>query len=470
MSASPMGGVLNFFGRLFGHHYGDADTDAVDSSGDTPLLMAVKKQSVDAALALLLDGANPDTANPTSLDTPLHIAAQLANITLVRLLLVFKANPTLKNTKGRNAFEEVGSNAKNQDQKESCLKALEDVTKLLEQRKSTFEADQLPEAVDSDSVFLLALDGGGIRGLVMSHILEAIEERMAQLSPNPPHISTFFDWIAGTSTGSFMALALSHLKISATGCRKFYFTFKSKALDGRRVYPAEGIEGSLKDAFGTEAVMADIKGPKVCVTTCLADRAPPELHLFTNYGTPRNGQPGPAEKKVWEAARASSAAPTYFPPFDKKFLDGGVMANNPTLDTMVEICNEKPGVKIGCVLSLGTGVMPVEYISDGVSVVNPYSPSALFEDYQALKDLADIFIDRITITNGQELERAETWCKSIGTPYFRLSAPLDATIELDEKDNPTLIKMLFNTQLYIYKESTAIDKVARMLLAKGKLA
>ena len=35
---------------------------------------------------------------------------------------------------------------------------------------------------------------------------------------------------------------------------------------------------------------------------------------------------------VWEAARASSAAPVYFHPFKEIYVDGGVMANNPTLD------------------------------------------------------------------------------------------------------------------------------------------
>ena len=39
---------------------------------------------------------------------------------------------------------------------------------------------------------------------------------------------------------------------------------------------------------------------------------------------------------MWQAARSSGAAPTYFRPIGR-FLDGGLLANNPTLDAMTEI-------------------------------------------------------------------------------------------------------------------------------------
>lgn len=44
----------------------------------------------------------------------------------------------------------------------------------------------------------------------------------------------------------------------------------------------------------------------------------------------------PADQLVWRAARCSGAAPTYFRPIGR-FLDGGLLANNPTLDAMTEI-------------------------------------------------------------------------------------------------------------------------------------
>lgn len=44
----------------------------------------------------------------------------------------------------------------------------------------------------------------------------------------------------------------------------------------------------------------------------------------------------PPDQLVWRAARCSGAAPTYFRPIGR-FLDGGLLANNPTLDAMAEI-------------------------------------------------------------------------------------------------------------------------------------
>lgn len=43
-----------------------------------------------------------------------------------------------------------------------------------------------------------------------------------------------------------------------------------------------------------------------------------------------------SEQLVWRAARSSGAAPTYFRPMGR-FLDGGLLANNPTLDAITEI-------------------------------------------------------------------------------------------------------------------------------------
>lgn len=51
------------------------------------------------------------------------------------------------------------------------------------------------------------------------------------------------------------------------------------------------------------------------------------------------------EQKVWEAARCSGAAPTYFKAFGP-YIDGGLDANNPTLDLMTEIHEYNCGLKL----------------------------------------------------------------------------------------------------------------------------
>lgn len=53
---------------------------------------------------------------------------------------------------------------------------------------------------------ILSMDGGGIRGLILIQLLLALEEFTKQ------PIIQLFDWIAGTSTGGILALAITHGK------------------------------------------------------------------------------------------------------------------------------------------------------------------------------------------------------------------------------------------------------------------
>ena len=447
----------------------DSSVDGFDSNGDTPLLLAVRKDHVKSALALLLEDADPNRPNSYTLDSPLHVAAFIGNVTMVQLLLVFSANPTSQNRENKTPLQKVQDSRAAKGKRQQCSEALEAVVRGRAENDST--ESELEEAHSSDdTVFLLCLDGGGVRGLVLSQLLLAIEERMDKLCPDHRPLSTYFNWIGGSSTGAFLGLAFAHYHASPALCRKMYFKFKHQALAGHRIYPVSDIETTVKEAFGHTAVMADIKGPRICITTCLANRSPPQLHLISNYGEARYDQRNSSEWLIWEAARASSAAPTYFPAFEKKFLDGGVIANNPTLDVMTEVFSEAKkenrGVRIGCVLSLGTGVEPIVPLED-ISVVNPYTPSAILHDIKAIKDLAELFIAHSTNSNGQEVTRSQAWCESMGMPYFRFSPHIDA-IELNETDNAKLIKLMFVTLAYTFEKRKEIDKLVRLLLSVRK--
>lgn len=123
---------------------------------------------------------------------------------------------------------------------------------------------------------LLCLDGGGIRGLVLVQMLLEIE----QISQSP--INHLFDWIAGTSTGGILALALGAGK-SMKQCLCLYLRMKEQAFIGSRPYASDNLEGLLKDNLGAFSVMTDIVHPKIMVTGVMADRKPVDLHLFRNY-------------------------------------------------------------------------------------------------------------------------------------------------------------------------------------------
>jgi predicted acylesterase/phospholipase RssA len=80
--------------------------------------------------------------------------------------------------------------------------------------------------------------------------------------------------------------------------------------------------------------------------------------------------------KIWEAARATSAASTFFEPIKigpngQQFFDGGTIANNPIRQLWLEaqdIWGPQPGMsdklplaaQVKCIVSIGTGMPTVE--------------------------------------------------------------------------------------------------------------
>ena len=104
----------------------------------------------------------------------------------------------------------------------------------------------------------------------------------------------------------------------------------------------------MKTKFSESGVMSSRQFPRCVVPATIADCRPCKLHVFKNYGfRSENDLPPPHLQKIWEATRGSSAAPTYFTPH-KRFVDGGLMANNPTITILTEMheCNQDPG-KLG---------------------------------------------------------------------------------------------------------------------------
>ena len=93
--------------------------------------------------------------------------------------------------------------------------------------------------------------------------------------------------------------------------------------------------------------------------------------------------------RIWEAARATSAAPTFFEPITingVKYGDGGTGWNNPTAEAIAEAHRKWPGRRIGCLLSLGTGLEEANQLSDGNdelsfsrSLVQKLAPKASFQ-------------------------------------------------------------------------------------------
>lgn len=319
---------------------------------------------------------------------------------------------------------------------------------------------------------LLSLDGGGIRGMVLCKILGEIEKEVKQ------PIKDCFDWIAGTSTGGILALALSKGK-TIKEINLLYLSLKDKVFKDNLQTRSKNFEDILKKEFGENTVMANLKRPKIMVTGVLADRHPVKLHLFRTYEEPPNSETDHRfhcpksykEQKVWEAARATSAAPSYFKSFEN-YIDGGLSANNPTLDLLTEFHkqNRHPKKSIGVVVSIGTGKTDFQKASnhDPDLSLTP-SPYAWYCSIQGLRKIYKIVLEQATIAEGRPVDTAEAWCGMIDVPFFRLN-PLIQEVKLDEVDFTKINQMLYKTHLYILANKERIKDLAAYLKKPMKRA
>jgi patatin-like phospholipase/acyl hydrolase len=228
-----------------------------------------------------------------------------------------------------------------------------------------------------DYVTILALDGGGIRGVIPARVVQSLEERTGMRAHQ------LFDIIAGTSTGGIIALALTTPaddKVSARysaadlvklyqaqGPQIFSRTLAHKVFSGWGVlgpkYSADAIERILREYFRASRLSEALT--PVLVTSYDTAKASP--YFFKSYRSPDDGSSSasiPDDFFMWQAARATSAAPTYFPPFrlvhpdgsEKSLLDGGVFANNPGMCALADAYKMHAGTESPfLVVSVGTG-------------------------------------------------------------------------------------------------------------------
>ncbi|XP_019520113.1 PREDICTED: 85/88 kDa calcium-independent phospholipase A2 [Hipposideros armiger] len=355
---------------------------------------------------------------------------------------------------------------------------LQDLTLISRARKPAFILSSMRDEKRIHD-HLLCLDGGGVKGLIIIQLLIAIEKASGVA------IKDLFDWVAGTSTGGILALAVLHGK-SMAYMRGVYFRMKDEVFRGSRPYESGPLEEFLKREFGEHTKMTDIKKPKVMLTGTLSDRQPAELHLFRNYEAPEcvreprfsqniNLKPltQPSEQLVWRAARSSGAAPTYFRP-NGRFLDGGLLANNPTLDAMTEIHEYNQDMtrkgqgnkvkKLSIVVSLGTGKSPQVPVTC-VDVFRPSNPWELAKTVFGAKELGKMVVDCCTDADGRAVDRARAWCEMVDIQYFRLNPQLGTDIMLDEISDMVLVNALWETEVYIYEHREQFHKLIQLLLS-----
>ena len=148
--------------------------------------------------------------------------------------------------------------------------------------------------------------------------------------------------------------------------------------------------------------------------------------------TPLN--PGSMSKcQIWEAARATAAAPTYFPPVniaDDVFIDGGVTANNPSQEALREVAylygNNLSGA---CIVSIGSGV----YSGPDTSV-SPVGKTTTMRPIGNMKAIYHALRAAATQTESTSSDVLFEASLNPGLAYFRLNSEYDRIISLDQWD------------------------------------
>ena len=225
---------------------------------------------------------------------------------------------------------------------------------------------------------LLAIDGGGLLGLIPAECLIAVEKQLNEITGESKVLCERFDLIAGTSTGAILAAGLA-LGKPAEELRNFYLEFGKEIFKKLPIwdrlwhsYSSAPLEKHLKQVLGESTTLgSDLLKTQILIVTKNAtlgnnwffSNNPNNRFFKNNSGLP-----------LWQVVRASTAAPTYFPPQEivvpddsgqgrrYEFIDGGVSSyNNPGLQvfleaTIPEYGNGWPmGVDQVLLLSLGTG-------------------------------------------------------------------------------------------------------------------
>jgi patatin-like phospholipase/acyl hydrolase len=186
---------------------------------------------------------------------------------------------------------------------------------------------------------ILAIDGGGIKGIFPAAFLAELERLTGKRATD------YFDLIAGTSTGGIIALALG-MGVPAADILAFYKT------DGAQIFPTQGrrwrfvqsIFGSKYDPLALRAAIDKVFGTKrlwesgtrLVIPSISASTG--DVYL---YKTPHHERlRADYDKLASEVALATSAAPTFFPVHDTaaglQLMDGGLWANNPVMVAAVE--------------------------------------------------------------------------------------------------------------------------------------
>lgn len=309
------------------------------------------------------------------------------------------------------------------------------------------------------SIKVLAIDGGGIRGIVPAVILSEIQKRLGT------DLYNVFDLIAGTSTGGIIALGIGtackdgrpyspdellqlYVESGPSIFNKNLLTTEKELI--RPKYSPDGLEAALEKFFGDVEFKTALT-PLLISSYDLQGQLPfffksQKITAHPNYNWP-----------IVSIARATSAAPTFFPPFplvrgDENYalVDGGVYVNNPSMAAYAEARSLYGNEAQFVVVSAGTGNR-----QDQIA----YSTAKDWGLLGWAKEIVPVFMDSVSEAVDYEL-RAMPECT-----YHRLQVKnlSPASNDMDDVTPQNLANLQTVARNYVASISGEIDAMCAQL-------
>lgn len=352
---------------------------------------------------------------------------------------------------------------------------------------------------------ILSIDGGGIRGIIPLKVLEYIEKQAGK------QIHELFDVIGGTSTGGIIALGVNS-KIPGKGTiykaeelLNFYTNqkdvkriFKRKWIGqtgneedidedstieetretdeplrrpgiGGPYYQSGSIEKYLQEKFGSNTKMSELQPNP--------DDKKPDVTVFgydiqndcPYYFNSKKARENPKDDYyVWQAGRATSAAPTFFPaakfsskPNPPLFVDGGVYINNPALALLIQAKDSYPNEENFIVISLGTGNLKVSHADcQNAGAIEWLGGGALLE----------VMMNGASETIHRQLQELVSNNSNSGLKipslnrYERYQQELGENIAMDDTNPKTIEKLVKLGEALIEENKDDLDKLCDALV------
>ena len=301
---------------------------------------------------------------------------------------------------------------------------------------------------------VLSLDGGGIRGIITLVWLNEMEKRTGK------RVSDMFDVIAGTSTGSLIAAALS--KENPMAVEDILALYKTRSNEifhrslAHRIKTLDGLTGPRYEEDGLEAILEEIVGDtklsqlkKTFIATAF-DIEAQENYFFNSEEAKLYPD---IDFYVKDVLRASTAAPTFFRPkmitmadVELSLVDGGIWANNPAGIAYDYASEVNPNLML---ISLGTGMTTEGLMHDQATkagVVQWIKPVINGTMSAASKDVDNYLHRSLPPVEGEQR-------------YYRFQVALDkASREMDDYSGDNLERLIAHANHLVEKD----QRFARM--------